>query len=96
MASPIIVIIYCLESHLDGQSFRYMLKILWDELDSFRPLPNCSCATKFFYNALVNVKKYKVEDQVVKFLRGLNDSYSIMKSQIMLIDPFSSLNHVFS
>jgi len=31
------------------------LKILWDELDLFRPLPACSCD-----NGLVNVSKYKI------------------------------------
>jgi len=38
------------------------LKILWDELNLFRPLPICSCVSKCTCGALVNVSKYKAED----------------------------------
>jgi len=41
------------------------LKILWDELDLFHPLPACSCASKCTCNALVNVSKYKTKDQII-------------------------------
>jgi len=46
----------------------YKLKVLWDELDLFRPLPICSCASKCTCDALVNVSKYKAQDQIIKFL----------------------------
>jgi len=55
------------------------LKILWDELDLFHPLHAFSCD-----NALVNVSKYKTQDQIIKFQRGLNDNYLIMRTQILL------------
>nr|KYP43959.1 hypothetical protein KK1_034599 [Cajanus cajan] len=72
------------------------LKILWDELDLLRPLPACSCAFKCTCSALGNVAKYKGQDQVIKFLRGLNDNYLTVRTQILLMDPLPSLNRVFS
>nr|KYP31433.1 hypothetical protein KK1_048262 [Cajanus cajan] len=37
------------------------LKILWDELEVFRPLPTCSCAIKCSCNVMTNFSKYKTE-----------------------------------
>ena len=35
----------------------------------------------------MNVSKYKTQDQIIKFLRGLNDNYSTVRTQILLMDP---------
>ena len=42
------------------------------------------------------VRKYKEVDYVVHFLRGLNDQYRGVRSQIMLMDSIPSINKVFS
>jgi len=65
--------------------------IFWDELDLFSPLPTCSCD-----NGLVNVSKYKMQDQIIKFLRGLNDNYLTLRTQILLMDPLLTLKKVYS
>jgi len=44
----------------------------------------------------VNVSKYKAQDQIIKFLRGLNDNYLTVRTQILLMDPLPSLNRVCS
>ncbi|XP_020225129.1 uncharacterized protein LOC109807015 [Cajanus cajan] len=67
-----------------------------DELDVFRPLSPCTCAIKCTCAASISIGKYKSQDQVIKFLRGLNDNYSTVKTQILLMDPLPPLNHVFS
>jgi len=72
------------------------LKNFWDELDLFHSLPICSCASKCTCGALMDVSKYKAQDQIIKFLRGLNDNYLIVRTQILLMDPLSSLNSVSS
>ncbi|KAE9587449.1 hypothetical protein Lalb_Chr23g0273741 [Lupinus albus] len=41
------------------------------------------------------VKNYRGNDYVI-FLRGLNDQFSAIRSQIMLIQPLPSINKVFS
>nr|KYP37490.1 hypothetical protein KK1_041321 [Cajanus cajan] len=84
------------QGELSVTNYFTKLKILWDELNLFRPLLACSCAFKCTYNALGNVTKYKTQDQVIRFLRGLNDNYSTVKTQILLMDPLPSLNRVFS
>jgi len=82
------------QGELTVTNYFTQLKILWDELDLFRPLSASSCASKC--NTLVNVSKYKTQDQIIKFLRGLNDNYSTVRTQILLMDHFSSLNKVCS
>jgi hypothetical protein len=42
-----------------------------------------------------NAKKYKEEDLVLLFLTGLNDGFSMVRSQILLMEPFPQLNSVF-
>ena len=42
------------------------------------------------------MKQRKVQDQVMQFLRGLNDRYSNVKSNILMMDPLPSINKVFS
>ncbi|XP_028802468.1 uncharacterized protein LOC114757562 [Neltuma alba] len=66
------------------------LKILWDELFNIRPLKVCD------YGSTESALKHHEEDQVIWFLKGLNEQFSSVKSQIMLIDPLPSLNRVFS
>ncbi|GAU23080.1 hypothetical protein TSUD_183800 [Trifolium subterraneum] len=45
--------------------------------------------------AISKIRSYRDEDQVIRFLKGLNEQYSHVKSQIMLMDPLPpiSKNH---
>ena len=72
------------------------LKILWDELVNLRPIPTCSCDPKCSCEALKIVRNYQSNDHVIRFLKGLNDNFATVRSQIMLIDPLPSINKVFS
>ncbi|KAK4282833.1 hypothetical protein QN277_014161 [Acacia crassicarpa] len=66
------------------------LKILWDEMNNIRPLKPCSCGS------LSTALRHREEDQVIRFLKGLNEQYNSTKSQIMLLDPLPSITRVFS
>ena len=44
------------------------LRIIWDELESFRPDPMCSCK-----KVSELIAQRKLEDYAMQFLRGLND-----------------------
>lgn len=66
------------------------LKGLWNELTNYRPLPSCSCGA---LRALVD---YQQQEYVMKFLMGLNESYSHICGQILLMDPLPPINKVFS
>ncbi|KAK8300482.1 hypothetical protein V6Z11_D05G387800 [Gossypium hirsutum] len=72
------------------------LKILWDELLHFRPLPRCSCNTPCSCGVLTTIKRYHDDDYVICFLKGLNDKFTGARSQIMLLDPLPSINKAFS
>ncbi|GAU31060.1 hypothetical protein TSUD_214960 [Trifolium subterraneum] len=70
------------------------MKKLWQELDNFRPIPESSyhdaCQT------IVKMRDYKDSDQVIGFLKGLNDNYSAVRSQIMLMEPLPNIGKVYS
>lgn len=72
------------------------LKILWDELNNFRPIPSCSYNIPCSCGALDTIKIYMKDDYVIRFLKGLNDQFATVKSQIMLMEPLPSINKVFS
>jgi hypothetical protein len=66
------------------------LKGLWDELDHQEPLPCCTCGA---------VKALQAKHQrqyVYQFLMGLNESFSHIRGQILLLDPLPPMNKVFS
>jgi hypothetical protein len=71
------------------------LKGLWEELVLYRPIPNCTCTFRCTCEAMINAKKFKEEDLVLLFLTGLNDHYAMVRSQILLMEPFPQLNSAF-
>ncbi|KAJ9187744.1 hypothetical protein P3X46_003166, partial [Hevea brasiliensis] len=72
------------------------LKTMWDELENFRRIPNCTCAGQCECNALTTIRMYRENHYVIKFLKGLNEQFNTVRSQIMLNDPLPSINRVFS
>ena len=66
--------------------FYTALKTMWEELDNYRPFPVCTW----------DAKKYHQQDFIIHFLKGLDDRFSVVRSQILLMDPFSAINRVFS
>uniref|UniRef100_A0A803PZR1 CCHC-type domain-containing protein n=1 Tax=Cannabis sativa TaxID=3483 RepID=A0A803PZR1_CANSA len=66
------------------------LKSIWDELKEFQPSTTCSCgAMKLFLD-------YYNQNQVLQFLTGLNESYSLVWAPILLNEPIPNLSRVFS
>ena len=73
------------QNTLNVTDYFTQLKILWDELVNLRPVPNCSCDPKCDCGALMTVHNYQANDYVIRFLKGLNENFAIVRSQIMLI-----------
>ncbi|XP_073265499.1 uncharacterized protein [Populus alba] len=73
-------------------------KSLWDEYISFRPIPNCKCGN--LDSCSCNILQYLTDrqqsDYVMKFLVGLHDSFSAIRSQLLLQTPLPSMGKVFS
>jgi hypothetical protein len=42
------------------------------------------------------MRHYKDNDQVIRFLKGLNEQYRAVRSQIMLMDPLPNIGKVYS
>ena len=56
----------------------------------------CTCVSKCSCDALVEVKKRKDQDRIMEFMCGLNDQYNHVRSNILMMDPLSLINKVFS
>lgn len=72
------------------------LKALWDELENFRPLSQCTCSTKCTCGTLKCMRSFRDQDYTIRFLKGLNEQYSHVTSQIMMMDPFPPIAKAFS
>lgn len=71
------------------------LKKLWEEMKCLEPKPRCTCSG-------CKCDIYKKQDEieyanhVMQFLMGLNDSYNVMVSNILLLDPLPTFNKTYS
>jgi hypothetical protein len=66
------------------------IKALWDELSNYRLIPYCSCGS------MKTIHEYFHHEYVFQFLMGLNDSFSHIRGQILLIDHLPPINRVFA
>ncbi|XP_061356409.1 uncharacterized protein LOC133300840 [Gastrolobium bilobum] len=88
--------IFCLHQGENSISDLYtQLKILWDELESLQPTPTCKCV-KPCCSISSQVRSIRDRDYSIRFLKGLNEQFSHVRSQIMLMDPLPPINRVFS
>ena len=69
------------------------IKTLWEELNNYIPISICSCCHCDRMKSILDLYSQK---RVLQFLIGSNDSFSAVIAQILLMDPLSSINKVFS
>lgn len=73
------------------------LKVLWEELESNMPKPVCGCHVKCTcLTGMRSAQHYHNLNRTIRFLTGLNEKFSMVKSQILLMDPLPNLNRIFS
>ena len=73
------------------------LKVLWEELEAYLPTPICSCPHRCVcITGLSNAKHQHEITRSIRFLTGLNDSFDIVRAQILLMNPLPPLNKIFS
>ncbi|PNY17766.1 flavonol sulfotransferase-like protein [Trifolium pratense] len=70
------------------------MKKLWQELDNFCPIPHTSCNDDC--TMLDKMRTYRDSDQVIRFLKGLNDQCVAVRSQILLMEPLPNIGKVYS
>ena len=69
--------------------------MLWDQLQSYSPFPSCTCG-KCVCNVNNRFTELQVGKLVMKFLMAVNDSFSQLRTQVLLMDPLPSLNKVYA
>ena len=84
------------QGNLSVTDFFTKLRVVWDELENFRPDPVCTCSTKCSCRVSPIIAQRKLEDRAMQFLRGLNDQYSNVRSHVLLMDPLPSISKIFS
>ena len=76
-------------------SFFTGLQTAWDQLLNFRPLPCCACG-KCTCGVNDKITSFQHQDSLMQFLNGLNDAYSQVRTQILMMEPIPSLDKAFS
>ncbi|CAN1150025.1 hypothetical protein LINPERHAP2_LOCUS17333 [Linum perenne] len=73
------------------------LKVLWEEYLQYRPVPTCDCESTRAKkcSVIAKVMLYQEQDYVIRFIRGLNDAFDVVRSQLLLMDPLPDINTVF-
>ncbi|XP_050211723.1 uncharacterized protein LOC126661884 [Mercurialis annua] len=89
--------IYALkQNNMTITEYYTVLKSYWDELMNMRPIPACVCLHRCLCGIGDIVKRYYENDQVIKFLKGLNEKFSQVRSQVIMMEPLAKINKVFS
>ncbi|XP_072066650.1 uncharacterized protein [Arachis hypogaea] len=84
------------KGELSVTDYYTQLKIIWEELENFCPVPNCSRCIDRCTCKLSIMRNYREESQVVRFLRGLSDQFATVRSQLIMMNPMPKLESVFA
>jgi len=55
------------------------MKSFWEELNSHRPMPSCTCIPRCRCEAMCAVRNQRMEDQVIQFLTCLNHNFMLLR-----------------
>ncbi|KAK9706955.1 hypothetical protein RND81_07G163400 [Saponaria officinalis] len=72
------------------------LQMIWDELENMSSLPAINKITTEMAEYLKAVATQVEEMKLFQFLNGLDKSYGILRSNILLMDPLPSVEHTVS
>ncbi|KAK9725016.1 hypothetical protein RND81_05G115800 [Saponaria officinalis] len=72
------------------------LKRNWDDIEELESIPECSCGTmeKCTCNILKKLLEAASKEKVLTFLMGLNESYDMLRTNILSMEPLPSINKV--
>ncbi|XP_016206336.1 uncharacterized protein LOC107646682 [Arachis ipaensis] len=84
------------QGNLSITNYFTKFKAIWEDIDSFKPVPQCKECYEKCDCGLGTMRDYRDETYAVRFLRGLNEQYGTVRSQIMLMKPLPDINEIFS
>ena len=74
----------------DIATYYTKVKRLWDELDDLDEILVCTC------NSAEKMHKREQNQKLLQFLMGLNDDYSAIRGNILMMTPLPSISQVYS
>jgi hypothetical protein len=79
-------------------SYFSKMKRLWDEIQSIRKFPVCSCGilSKCTCSFLKRLSDFEGEEKLMKFLLGLNNGFDNTIANILAMDPLPPLNRAYA
>ncbi|XP_010501746.1 PREDICTED: uncharacterized protein LOC104779049 [Camelina sativa] len=84
------------QGSMDLSSYYTALKTLWDQLDGSEPTESCFCCRSFNCVSKRNYQEKVNRGRLIKFLAGLNESYSIIRGQIIMKKPLPDIAEVYN
>ncbi|XP_074356427.1 uncharacterized protein LOC141696140 [Apium graveolens] len=82
------------QGQLTVSEFYTKLKTLWDSLDDAYPLPTCTCE-KCSCNLTGRIQKMQQEQRVLQFLMKLNDNFSVVRGNILMMTPMLNVTQAY-
>ncbi|KAK9075334.1 hypothetical protein SSX86_003657 [Deinandra increscens subsp. villosa] len=70
------------------------LRGLWDEMQSFLPIPKCKC-NGCTCGLGKSLRELREKEQLYEFLMGLDSEFSIVRTQILATKPIPSLGNAY-
>nr|XP_023873300.1 uncharacterized protein LOC111985884 [Quercus suber] len=71
------------------------LQASWDQLLNLRPLPSCSCG-RCICGVNDKITLFNHQNTLMQFLNGLNEAFSQVRTQILMMEPSPSIDKAFS
>jgi len=86
------------QEHMSVTVYFAKMKSLWDELSNYNVLPVCNCGAlrTCTCNIIKSLLEVQEKEHIMCFLMGLNDCYTQVRDQILLMEPLPSMNTVFA
>jgi len=79
----------------DIANFFNQARKAWDEVSAVGSTPRCNCK-KCECEVNGRLEKYDQEKRIIQFLMGLNDSYTAIRGNILMMNHFPSLSQIYS
>ncbi|CAN1754083.1 Retrovirus-related Pol polyprotein from transposon TNT 1-94 [Linum perenne] len=87
----------CKQGSMTVTQYYTLIKGLWEEYSQFSPIVPCNCAPGTT-NTCPAVKAFQTKqdtDYLIRFLRGLNAEYDVVKTQLLMMKPLPSITSAY-
>lgn len=82
------------QGNLDITVYYTRIKKLWEELNTLNMRNQCSCTCTC--GAKDGLHRAEQDRRLVQFLMGMNEAYTVVRGNILMMNPLPSMAHAFS